>query len=79
MDHMFFRCESLTNIDLSNFNTENVTNMEYMFYKCKSLTNIDLSNFNTQNVTNMDSMLDGCKSLNKENMIVNDNRIVQEL
>ena len=42
---MFYECNSLTNIDLSNFNTQNVTNMSYMFYECSSLTNIDLSNF----------------------------------
>ena len=41
---MFSGCNSLTNIDLSNFNTQNVTNMSYMFYKCSSLTNINLSN-----------------------------------
>ena len=34
---MFFRCESLTNINLSNFNTDNVTNMSDMFYECESL------------------------------------------
>jgi len=76
---MFYWCESLKNIDLSHFNTQNDTNMEFMFYECKSLKNIDLSNFNTENVTNMDSMFHGCKSLNKENVIVNDNRIIQEL
>ena len=32
MSYMFSRCNSLTNIDLSNFNTQNVTNMSYMFY-----------------------------------------------
>ena len=58
--YMFFGCKSLTNIDLSNFNTQNVTNMRYMFYGCKSLTNIDLSNFNTQNVTNMSYMFRAC-------------------
>ena len=47
---MFCDCESLTNINLSNFNTENVTNMSFMFYGCKSLTNINLANFNTKNV-----------------------------
>ena len=62
---MFYGCESLTNIDLSNFNTQNTTNMDSMFYRCKSLTNIDLSNFNTQNVTNMRSMFSGCESLTK--------------
>ena len=34
---MFFGCNSLTNIDLSNFNTQNVTNMSDMFYGCNSL------------------------------------------
>ena len=50
---MFFFCESLTSLDLSNFNTQNVTNMEYMFFGCEPLTSLDLSNFNTQNVINM--------------------------
>ena len=31
---MFYECSSLTNIDLSNFNTNNVTDMNGMFYKC---------------------------------------------
>ena len=47
---MFADCNSLISINLSNFNTQNVTNMSNMFYKCKSLTSLDLSNFNTQNV-----------------------------
>ena len=47
---MFSECESLSYINLSKFNTQNVTNMSSMFSGCKSLTKIDLSNFNTQNV-----------------------------
>ena len=46
MSYMFFECSSLTNIDLSSFNTQNVKNMSNMFYDCDSLTNINLSNFN---------------------------------
>ena len=30
-------------LDLSNDNTQNVTNMKYMFYKCKSLSSLVLS------------------------------------
>ena len=78
MNGLFGECESLTNIDLSNFNTQNVISMEWMFCGCKSLKNIDLSNFNTQNVTNVKYMFYGCKSLSKENMLVNDNRIILE-
>ena len=47
MSYMFVYCESLTNLDLSNFNTENVTNMKSMFILCESLTNLNLVNFNT--------------------------------
>ena len=36
-NHIFYDCNSLTNLNLSNFNTQNVTNMEYMFAGCKSL------------------------------------------
>ena len=37
MNNMFDGCLSLTNINLSNFNTNNVTNMNNMFYGCRSL------------------------------------------
>ena len=47
---------------LSNFNTQNVTNMSYMFYYCNSLAKINISNFNTQNVTNMSHMFYYCNS-----------------
>ena len=34
---MFYECSSLTNINLSNFNTQYVTDMSDMFWGCKSL------------------------------------------
>ena len=68
MCYMFGCCSSLTNLDLSNFNTINVTNMKDMFNGCKSLTNLNLSNFNTINVTNMSNMFYGCKSLTNLNL-----------
>ena len=61
--YMFNGCSKLININLSNFNTQNVINMNRMFYGCSSLKNLDLSNFNTQNVTDMNGMFAGCKSL----------------
>ena len=68
MSYMFRECNSLTNIDLSNFNTQKVTNMRKMFYGCNSLTNINLSNFNTQKVTDMSYMFSGCNSLTNINL-----------
>ena len=31
---MFFGCSSLKELNLNNFNTNNLTNMKYMFSKC---------------------------------------------
>ena len=67
-NYLFYGCNNLTNLDLSKFNTQNVTNMSNMFYGCDSLTNLNLSNFNTQNVTNMDNMFNDCKSLTNLNL-----------
>ena len=60
MRFMFFGCFLLKELNLSNFNTNNVTNMEYMFYKCSSLKELNLSNFNTNNVINMEGMFSEC-------------------
>ena len=60
---MFFGCSSLTNIDLTNFNTNNVKDMSYMFSGCSSLININLLSFNTNNVIDMSYMFNECSSL----------------
>ena len=78
MSKMFSGCNSLTNLDLSNFNTQNVTYMDYMFYNCNSLTDLNLSNFNTQNVTNMSGIFSDCNSLSKNNIITKDKRILKK-
>ena len=50
-------------LDLSNFNTEKVTDMSDMFMGCTRLTELDVSSFNTSNVTNMNGMFHSCASL----------------
>ena len=60
---MFFECESLKELFVSNFNTKKVTNMSRMFFKCKLLKEINISNFNTENVTNMNKIFADCFSL----------------
>ena len=49
-------CKSLGNIDLSNFNTSNVTDMHDMFGYTNALSSIDLSRFDTSKVTSMEMM-----------------------
>lgn len=63
MNRMFSACNSLTTLDLSNFDTINVKNMGNMFYNCGSLTTLDLSSFNTINVTDMGNMFYFCNKL----------------
>ena len=60
MSCMFSGCTSLKELNLSNFNTKNVTDISLMFSGCSSLKEINLSNFNTINVTDMCHMFDGC-------------------
>ena len=50
MSIMFFGCSSLKESKLSNFNTNNVTDMNCMFSGYLSLKELNLSNFNTNNV-----------------------------
>ena len=60
MDEMFRNCSSLKELNLSNFNTNNVTDISYMFYGCSQLKELNLTNFNTNNVNDMSHMFSGC-------------------
>ena len=53
---MFYWMSNLTSLDLSNFDTSKVTNMQGMFEHMRNLTALNLSNFNTSKVTDMNSM-----------------------
>lgn len=54
MEGMFYWCEWLPELDLSGFDTSNVTNMANMF--CNSIARLNLSSFDTSNVTDMHGM-----------------------
>ena len=62
-NYMFGSCYNIIEIDLSNFDTSEVSDMAYMFYGCSSLISLDLSNFDTSQVTDMNNMFYGCSSL----------------
>ena len=50
MKCIFCSCSSLTDINLSNFNTKNVTDISFMFDKCSSLKKLNLSYLNANNL-----------------------------
>ena len=66
---MFKNCINLESLDLSSFNTNNVTDMTEMFSGCSSLKNLKFSDsFNTSNVQNMSKMFQNCSSLEYLNL-----------
>ena len=65
---MFFDCENLSSLVISNFNTANVTDMSNMFYLCKKLSSLDIPNFNTAKVTDMSYMFHMCQKLTELNL-----------
>ena len=67
-ENMFRGCRSLTSVNLSNFDTSNVTSMDSMFNNCSGLTSVNLSSFDTSNVTNMSYMFNNCSGLTSINL-----------
>ncbi len=55
----------IQNLDLSTFNTSNVTNMKGMLLGYRGLLNLNIDNFNTSKVTNMAGMFSMNSSLKK--------------
>ena len=81
MSGMFSGCSSLKELNLNNFNTNNVTDMSWMFRGCLNelklkiksqfknfKEELNLSNFNTDNVIDMSDMFGGCHSLYELNL-----------
>ena len=63
MDSMFNKCSLLEELNLSNFKTNNVSDMSHMFECCKSLKELSISNFDTHSVTDMEWMFNKCYKL----------------
>ena len=65
-DHMFSYCNSLTELDLSNFIFLNSEDISYFLYECRSLISVKFPKIDVKRenfITNMESMFYGCSSL----------------
>ena len=67
MSEMFFECESVTSLNLTEWKTSSVTNMSNMFAYCKKITDrstishlLDVSKLDVSKVTDMSGMFKGC-------------------
>jgi surface protein len=67
MSYMFYN-SAVENLDLSEWNTENVTNLYATFISCTKLQTIDVSGWDTSNVTNMQNAFNSCRSLTSLNL-----------
>lgn len=65
MSYMFYGCESLTDLDLSHFNTTAVTNMNDLLNGCSRLRSLDISSFDMTNASRTSRMFNGCTALKK--------------
>jgi len=62
MSSLFCNCPTLSSLDISNFDTSQVTDMSLMFKGCP-LTSLDLNHFGTSQVKDMHWMFCDCSSL----------------
>ena len=60
MKWMFYGCHELRELDVSSFDTSEVTIMQAMFRGCHKLKELDVSNFETSKVKNFAQMFHAC-------------------
>lgn len=63
MSYLFYECNALTQLDLSNWDTGNVQYMISTFNGCNNLTELNCSTWNTGKVYNMQLAFYNCNSL----------------
>ena len=64
---MFSNCTSFEELNLSNFSTNNLNNVEYMFSGCTSLKILNIPNFTKKEIYMCD-LFENCKSLKEINL-----------
>ena len=60
MSYLFYYCQQLKEIDLSNFKTQNAKNMKCMFSGCRKLIKGNFKKVNSNEVTDMKDMFSNC-------------------
>ena len=76
---MFLHCQYIKSIDLSNSNSEDVTDMSLMFINCFNLEEINFGNCKTSKVVNMECMFECCMSLKSLNLSYFDTSNVENI
>jgi surface protein len=80
LSNFFYNATNITECNVSNWDTSNVTSMDYVFANCGKLEEIDVSNWDVSKVVSCNSIFAGCKAvkeLNTTNWNLKSNNIVQ--
>ena len=76
MQNMFQLCKELISLDLSNYNTSNVTNMSNIFDDCEKLEYLNIINFVIKNNCETKNIFNNLK---KECKFYSNNKILNNL
>ena len=76
---MFYNLNNIIKIDLSKFDTSEVTTMIGMFNECTSLISLNLDGINTSLVKNLDYMFSNCTMLDSINLESFDTKSVKSM
>jgi len=68
LQRMFFGCTLLTSVNITNWDTSNVTVMRQMFDGCENLVSLDIAHWDTGNVTDMRWLFGNCTKLSSVNI-----------
>lgn len=68
LSYFFDGCIYLTNVDIADWNTNQVTDCSAMFKGCSMIPYIDLSHWDTRNITDTSNMFYGCTNLKVLNL-----------
>lgn len=62
-DSLFYGCAKLESVDMTNFDSSQVTSMASLFAGCSKLASLSISSLDTSRVTRVSNMFYGCASL----------------
>jgi surface protein len=80
MERMFVHCDSLSSIDMSHFNIENVENLDYFMYSSINLVSLKLPKSKASKLVKANHMFEECKKLTSidfTNFIVDSNNLAE--
>ena len=60
---MFYRCNSIKELDFTSANTNKLTMLQNVFNSCTSLEKINLTNLDTSNIIDTQNLFLDCRSL----------------